>query len=103
MTPKLKQELHDNGAVCVRGALDSEWVTLLELGLERNRATPGPYTFRSHDKAPSPDFHIFYAPKVSTNARGDITEASSGGLSSRSPSPVMRYVRGKLSNNDQRC
>ena len=48
VTPDLKRELHDNGAVCVRGVLDCEWVTLLELGLERNRATPGPYTFRSY-------------------------------------------------------
>ena len=48
VTPELKQELHDNGAVCVRGVLDSEWVTLLGLGLERNRATPGPYAFRSY-------------------------------------------------------
>lgn len=44
-----KQELEENGAICLRGVLDEEWLLLLEWGLERNRAYPGPYAFRSYE------------------------------------------------------
>ena len=49
ITPELKLELHENGAICIRNVLDAEWVQLLELGLERNRANPSPNTFKSYD------------------------------------------------------
>ncbi len=52
VTPQMKEQFWEDGAVLLPAALDSTWMDLVQLGVERNLRNPGPYATTHYEGTP---------------------------------------------------